>query len=78
MSKVLPKLFAHCLGKTEAVILEQLDLISLNRTLSLNHFNHCTGLIVRESKTFTGFSFERQVIEASFKLSMLLFTPADG
>lgn len=60
------------------MILEQLDLISLNYILFLNHFNHSTRLILRKSKIFTGFSFGRHVTKVSFRLSMLLLTPADG
>lgn len=78
MSEVLPEVFMHCFGKTEVLILVQLNFISLNYALFLNYFNHFTRLILRKSKTFTGFSFGRHVIKVSFKLSMLLLTPAGG
>lgn len=68
----------HCFGETGVLILEQLDLISLNYILFLNHFNHFTRLILRKSKTFTGFSFGSHGIKVSFRLSMLLVTPANG
>lgn len=68
----------HWFGKTEAVILIQLDFISLNYVLFLNYFSHFTQLILRKSQTFTEFSFGKHVIKVSFKLSVLLFTPADG
>lgn len=68
----------HWFGKTEAVTLIQLDFISLNYVLFLNYFSHFTKLILRKSQTFTEFSFRKHVIKVSFKLLVLLFTPADG
>lgn len=56
----------HCFGKTEVVILVQLDFISLIYVLFLNYFSHFTRLMLRESITFTGFSFGRHMIKVSF------------
>lgn len=68
-------IFMHCFGKTEVVILVQLNFISLNHALFLSYFIHFTRLILRKSKIFTEFSLGRHVIKISFKLLMLLFTP---